>query len=156
HAEADRQPVAERARAEIDAGNLLHVRMVAERAAEARIVVEQLRIEIAEVGEDGIEPDCGMALAQDEAVAVRPFGIGGIEAQMGVVEGGEQLGSREGAGVVAGAADAGQPQRLQPHELGAIGEEVRGDVAPARARARTHSSVASAASRSSFSMWRTK
>src|SRR5262245_1187431 len=156
HAHADREPMAERTRAEIDSGNLLHVRMIAERTAEPRVVVEQLRIEIAEVGENRIEPDGRVALAQDEAVAVRPLGIGGIEAQMGVVEGGEQLGGREGAGIVAGAADARQPQRLQPHELGAIGQEIRCDVAPARARARTHSSVASAASRSSFSRWRTK
>src|SRR4029450_11879983 len=97
-----------------------------------------------------------MALAQDEAIAVRPFRIGGVEPQMGVVEGGKQLGGGEGAGIVAGATEGREAQRLHAHELGAGGQEVGRDVAAAGGEGCTHSLVASAASRSSFSRWRTK
>src|SRR5882724_3175003 len=156
HAEPDRQPVAERARAEVDAGDLLHVRMVAERTAEPRVAVEQFRIEIAEVGENWVEADGRMALAQDEAIAVRPFRLGGVEPQMRIVEGGEQLGCGERAGIVAGAADSCEAQRLQAHELGAVGQKIGRDIAAAGGEVCTHSLIVSAASRSSFSRWRTK
>ena len=112
--------------------------MVAERAAEPGVVVEQRLVEEAEIGQHRIEADRGVALAQDEAVAVRPVRLGGVEAQMGVVEGGEQLGRGERAGIVAGAGDARQPQGLQPHEAGAIGQELRRDVAAARQASFAH------------------
>ena len=136
HADRDREAVAERAGAEVDALDLLHVGMVAERAAQARVVVEQRRLEEAEVGQHRIEADRGVALAQDEAVAIGPVRARRIDPQMGVVERCEQLGRGERAGVVAGARDPGQPHRLQAHEAGAIGEELgRGVVAMPRSAA---------------------
>ena len=115
-------------------GDVLHVRVVAEGAAEPGVVVELARREEAEIGQDRIEPDRRVALAQHEAVAVRPVRLLRVEPQMRVVERGEQLGGGEGAGIVAGAGDARQPQGLQPHELGAIGQKGPRDVAPMRHR----------------------
>ena len=70
--DADRQAVAERSRAEVGAGDLAHVRVIAERAVQARVVVEERLREEADVGEDRIQADRGVALAEDEAVAVGP------------------------------------------------------------------------------------
>ena len=124
--------MAERAGAEVDAGDPLHVRVVAEGAAEARVVVERGGREEAEIGEHRVEADGGVALAQHEAVAVRPFRIGGVDPEMRVEERGEQLGGGEGAGIVAGAGDPAEPHGLEPDELGAIGEVLLGDVAATR------------------------
>src|SRR5579864_1628448 len=118
HPHRHRQPVPERAGAEVDPGDLAHVRVVAERAVQAGVVVEQLPIEEPNVGEHGVEADRGVALAEHEPVAVRPVRLLGSVVQLGVVEGGEQLGGGEGAGVVAGAGDPCEPDRFEAHELG--------------------------------------
>ena len=47
--------------------------MIAERAAQARIVVEPVFWEEAEIGQDREQPDRGVALAHQEAVALGPF-----------------------------------------------------------------------------------
>ncbi len=47
HADCDGQAMAERTRGEVDSRNLLHVRMIAERTAEAREIVERACREIA-------------------------------------------------------------------------------------------------------------
>ena len=64
HAEACRERVAERAGAEVDSRDARHVRMVAERIAQPRVLVEHLLREEVPVGEDRVEPDRGVALAQ--------------------------------------------------------------------------------------------
>ena len=66
--------MADRARAEIDARHLAHVRMIAERTAEPRIVVEPIFWEEAEIGEDREQADRGVALAHQETVASGHFG----------------------------------------------------------------------------------
>ena len=53
HADPDGEPVAERARREVDARDLPPVRVVAEDAAEAGERAEDVEVEEAEVGEDG-------------------------------------------------------------------------------------------------------
>src|SRR3546814_17824934 len=105
--------------------------MVAERDAEAGVVVEQRRVEEAEIRQHGIQADGGVALAEDEAVAVGPARLGRVETQMRVVQRGEQLGRRERAGVVAGAGAAAEPDRLLADEPGAVLEEAAADVAAA-------------------------
>ena len=121
--------MAQGARAEIDARDLLHVGVVAEGAAKAGEFVEQASIEKAQIGEHGVEADGRVPLAQDEAVPVRPLGAGGIDAELCVIEGSEHLGRRECARVVPRAGDAGEPHRLEAHEPRPVGEEIERDVA---------------------------
>jgi hypothetical protein len=47
---------------------------------------------------------------------------GGSASSRRVVQGGEQLGGRESAGVMARAGDFGEPDGLQPDELGPVGQ----------------------------------
>src|SRR5579884_2583465 len=136
HADAHRQAVAERARAEVDPGDLAHVRVVAEGAVEPGIVLEQRGVEEPDVGQDRVEADAGVTLAEDEAVTVGPAGLLGPVAQLRVVERGEQLGGRERAGVVAGAGDPRQPHGLQTDELGAVAQALEQLVALRRSAGR--------------------
>src|SRR3546814_4037166 len=57
---------------------------------------------------------------------------------MRVVQRGEQLGRRERAGVMAGAGDAAEPDRLLANEPGAVLEEAPADVASAALRPVRH------------------
>src|SRR5690606_30439036 len=61
HAEPDREPMPQRARGEVDSRHLLHVRMVAEGAAEARVLVQKAWVEEAQIRQHGIEADGGVA-----------------------------------------------------------------------------------------------
>src|SRR3954451_12262542 len=121
-AEAQRQPVPEGTGAEVDTGHLAHVRVVTEQAAEPGVVVEQALVEEADVSEQRVETNGGMALAEDEPVTVGPSRVLGAITELGAVQGCEQLGCGERPGVVPGAGDAGQPHGLPAHELGLLGE----------------------------------
>src|SRR5947209_18113202 len=91
HPDAHREPVTKRSGAEVDASDLAHVRVVAERAVQARVVMKKRAIEEANIGQDRIETDGGVALAEDESVALRPGRVLWPVAQLGVVQRREQL-----------------------------------------------------------------
>jgi hypothetical protein len=91
--------------------------VVAERAVQARVIVEERPVEEADVRKERIQADCGVALAEDEAVAVGPVRLVRPIPQDGVIERCEELGRGERRGVVAGTRDAREPHRLDPDEL---------------------------------------
>src|SRR5690606_19165164 len=109
-------------------GDLLHVWMIAEWAAKAGVVVQKLRIEEAEIGQNRVKPDRGVPLAEHEAVPVRPVRPGGGDPEMAVIERREQLRRGEGAGIMSRPGDPGEAHRLLADEPGALGQPLRGDV----------------------------
>ena len=64
--------MAERAGAEVDAGDAAHVGVVAERATEAGIRIQLLGWEEVETGQQRVERHGRVSLAEQEAVASRP------------------------------------------------------------------------------------
>ena len=75
HPDADRQPVAERARGEVDSRDAPHVRVIAERIAQPRVLVEQLRLDVAALGQQRIHADRDMSLGQDQPISLGPVRI---------------------------------------------------------------------------------
>jgi hypothetical protein len=71
HPDANRKPVAERAGRHLYAGYIVHVRVHAERALEAVIVVGELLVVEAGVQKHGGKPKERVALAEHEPVTVR-------------------------------------------------------------------------------------
>jgi hypothetical protein len=98
--------------------------MVAERAAEARVVIEQRAVEEPDVREERIQADRGVALAEDEAVTVGPVRLLGSIPQLRVVQRREELGGRERRRVVTGTGDPREPHGLEPDELRPIPESL--------------------------------
>ena len=123
HAAACGKRVADRARAEVDAGNLAPIGMVAKRAAEPRIVVQPFLREEIEIGEDRKESHRRMALPHEKAVAVRPLGLAAPQVHHVVVEDRKNLSGGEGRRVVAHLGDLDQSDCLKPREPGFIHEE---------------------------------
>ncbi|ODT76887.1 MAG: hypothetical protein ABS76_29390 [Pelagibacterium sp. SCN 64-44] len=95
HADAIGKGMADGAGAEIDAGHLAHVGVVAQGAAEARIIVQPFGREKIEIGEDREQPHRRMALAHQEAVAIRPIGLAASDIHDIVIERGEDFGAGE-------------------------------------------------------------
>src|SRR5439155_25105636 len=93
-----------------------------------------------------IQADGGVALAEDEAVAVGPVRLVRPVPQLGVIERREQLGRGEGARVVAGTRDPREPYRLEPDELRPVAQALD-QLLPLRRpsrrvlRARAHSAA---------------
>src|SRR5439155_3905486 len=108
--------------AEVDTGDLAHVGVVAERAAQPRVLVEERAVEEADVSEERIQADRRVALAEEEAVAVGPVRLVGPIPQLGVVQRREELGCGEGARVVPGARNSREPHRLEADELRAVAQ----------------------------------
>ena len=119
-ADADRQPLAERAGRGLDAGEPLHVGVPLERAADLAQGHDLVVREVAGLRERRVEHRRRMPLGEDEPVAVRPVGILGVVPQEPAeVEGRHDLGGRQRA---AGMARAGLGRHLQdvfPDRLGA-------------------------------------
>ena len=97
--------MAERAGRRLDAGNFCRFRMAAENGIAAAEGVERLVGNEALFGEHDILRDAAVALAQDHAVAARPFRLVGAIAQHVVVEHAHDLDERHrGADMAALAA----------------------------------------------------
>src|SRR6266508_4292853 len=105
---------------DLGTGGPSHVRVVGEGRAEAGVVVEHGRVEVAEVGEDRIEADHRVALGENEAVAVGPIRPRGVNPKRVVIEDREEIGAGEGAGVVAVLRDIDQIDGPNSDELGAL------------------------------------
>ena len=75
-----RQAMAKRAGGHVDAGRLVHVRVALQHAVEAAQRVQVRALEVALLGQGGIPDGAGVALGEDEAVAIGPVGPGWIDA----------------------------------------------------------------------------
>ena len=78
HAEAERQALAERTGGGFERGDEAPVGMALIDGAELAQRVQLVDGRVAALGHDGVEHRSGVALGEDEAVAVGPLGIGGI------------------------------------------------------------------------------
>src|ERR1700704_2480879 len=94
HAEADGKPMAEGARAGFDARNDCF-RMAAEKRIVMAEAIEFLEREEAPIGQDRVERQTAMALAQDEAVTLAPVRLGRVVAQEGGIEDADDFDQRE-------------------------------------------------------------
>src|SRR3990172_2218175 len=92
----------------LDAGRVLHHGVPLQAAAQLAERQQFVRGEVAGFGHGAVDEWCGVTLADDEPVAVRPLGVAGIVPHQAEVEGGQDLNGRERAGGVAGL-------RLQRH-----------------------------------------
>ena len=108
HADRDRQPVAERAAGDLDAGDERAVGVIAEPRVEAAEVGEALDVDEALGGEDGVVRRRAVALGEQEAVALGIVGLARVDAQDAVVEDPEHVERRERAPVVL--LVAGEPR----------------------------------------------
>src|ERR1700730_795692 len=119
HAKADGKPVAEGAGAGFDARND-RFRM----AAETRIVmakaIQVLEREEPPIGQDGVERQAAMALAQDEAVALAPVRLGRVVAQEVVVEGADDLNQGQGRPDTPSSAILDGPENQAPEISAAL------------------------------------
>ena len=108
--------MAERARREVDAGDAAHVRVITEWVAEAGVLVEQLRLDVAALGQQRVDADRDMSLGQDQPIAFGPVRIL-RQPHHSRVQGGEHLGRGIHARVVAAAGDVDQPDRLTADQV---------------------------------------
>ena len=101
-AEREREAHAERAGGHLDAGRLLHDGVALELAAELAERHQVFDREVAGLGQRPVDHRRGVALADDEAVAVGPEGVLRVVAHDAEVERGGDLDGGEGAAGVAG------------------------------------------------------
>src|SRR5581483_46262 len=94
HPDADRQSVAKRAGRGLDAWNLAALRMAAEDAVDAAEGVELFGLDETLVGEQRVEREAAVALAEDAAVALGPVRPRGVVAHHVVVEDAQDLDQR--------------------------------------------------------------
>ena len=104
-ADAHREPLSQRAGRDLDARRPGHVRMALQMGADLAKPHQVVGREVAVLGERGVLDRRGVALGEDEAVALRPLRVGGIVAEHPVVEGGDDVGGRERAVEVARLGD---------------------------------------------------
>src|SRR5690606_24897463 len=87
----------------LHAGQAAHVRMAFERTAELAQGLQLFLREVTGLGEDGVQQRGGVALAQDEAIALRRGGVLRIMAEEPTkVEANGDLDRRQRAGRMAG------------------------------------------------------
>ena len=87
----------------LDAGRGVDLAVPLEAALQLSEGHQLLDGEVAALGEDGVEDRRGVALAEDEAVAVRPVGALGVVAEDAKIESAEDLDGGEGTARVAAA-----------------------------------------------------
>ena len=120
HAGAVGQRVADGAGAEVHAGHLAHVGMVAQRAAQAGVVIQPCARKEILVGQHREQADGDMPLAHEEAVAVRPGGLARPQPHHAVVQRGEDLGAGKDGAVVADLGDLDQADGFEPDVAGLV------------------------------------
>ena len=118
HAGAVGERVADGAGTEIDARHLGHVGVVAQRAAQAGVAVQQFMRDEAMVDQHREQPHRGVALAHQEAVAVRPGRLARPQPHHVVIQRGKDLGARKDRAVVPDLGDLDQPDGFQPDVAG--------------------------------------
>ena len=85
HADADREIMPERTRAEIDPWHLAHDRVIGKRLVDLAEMFEPFDRVIAKIGQDRPQADADMALAEQKLVAIGRGGVLRIEPQRPVV-----------------------------------------------------------------------
>ncbi|MNK85587.1 hypothetical protein D3C87_1054720 [compost metagenome] len=118
HAQATGQGMADGTGRKIHPRHFAHVRVVAQRVTQARVVVEDLFLEETPFHQHRKQADRRVPLAHHETVAIGPFRLGKPQVHHVVIQRGEQLGGRKHRGVVADLGDFDQPDGFQPNELG--------------------------------------
>ena len=108
--------MADGAGGKIDARHLAHVWVIAEWISQARVAVQHVGRDIAELGENREQTDGRMTLAHQEAVAVRPFRVCRKPHHV-VIECREDFGGGKYRRVMSDFRDFDEPDRFQPHEL---------------------------------------
>ena len=91
-----------------------HVRVALEPRVGAVEGQQLLDREVAAQRHRRVQPDRGVALGQDEAVAVRPGGLVGSDPQLVEVQRGQHVGGRQRAAQVPGAGVVDGPDHLDP------------------------------------------
>jgi hypothetical protein len=97
NAHAHREALAERPGRDLNPGCARHVRMALQVRADLAQPHQVVGGEVAVLGERRIQDRRGVALGEDEAVALGPARVPGIVAEDPVVEGGDDVGRRERA-----------------------------------------------------------
>ena len=93
--DAHRQALPERAGGDLDPGGAAHVRMPLELGADLPQPHQVLEREVAVLSERRVLDRCGVALAEHEPVAGRPFRVVGVVTEHPVVERGDDVRGRE-------------------------------------------------------------
>ena len=110
HADRDRHAVAERPGIGLDAGQVVAVGVAVQSRQRAHIGRQQVTRKVARFGKGGVEGAGAVALAHDEAVAVRRPRLGGVVAEHAEIEGRQYIRYRE---IAAGVPLARGEDHLQ-------------------------------------------
>ena len=103
HADAGGEPLAERAGRHLQPRQRVHVGVALQAGVGG---VERLQLvdrEVAAHGENGVEGDRGVPLAEDEAIPLRPIGLAGVDAHLIEVEGHQEIGGGQRPAEVPGS-----------------------------------------------------
>jgi hypothetical protein len=123
---AHRQALAERSRRDLHTRGGAHVRMALEHRADLAELLELGVREVAVLGKRRVEDRRGVALGEDEAVALGPVGPLRVVAEDPEVERGDDVSRRERAVEVAGLGDREHPHAVDPQHGGPALELGRG------------------------------
>ncbi|MNH95316.1 hypothetical protein D3C73_479570 [compost metagenome] len=126
HTQATGEGVTDGPGGEVDAGHFAHVRVIAQRAAQAGVFIEPFLREHPQVSQDRELTYGGVALAHQEAVAARPFRLFGTDRHHVVVQRREQFGGGKHRGVVAGLGDFDQADGFKANEFRPVLERLDG------------------------------
>ncbi|MNT53482.1 hypothetical protein D3C72_1905690 [compost metagenome] len=103
---------------EVDARDLAHIGVIAQRAAQPGVAVKQFAVDKAVVGQHREQPHGRMPLAHQEPVAVGPLRLAGTQAHHVVVQRGKDLRAREHRAVMPDLGNLYQTDCLQPDVAG--------------------------------------
>ena len=118
HAERERNAFAQRSRRSLQRRKKAHVRMALVHRAQLAKRVQLVRGTVSGLGHHRVEHRRGVALGQDKAVAVRPFGIGGIVPHDAEVEREQNFNGRKRSARMPGARRANHFDNRPAHALG--------------------------------------
>src|SRR5699024_4963985 len=116
HTRTVRQSVPDRAGAEINTGYPRHIWVITEGTAQARVCIQLLCIEIAEIGEYREDPHSCVTFSDHEPVPIRMVRKSRGNPHHRVVQHRQSLSCREHRAVVPSLRDLNQPNRLCPYE----------------------------------------
>ena len=98
----------QRSRTEIDSAHLSHIGVIPKRTSETRVRLELGRVEIAQIGENGVEPNGCMTFAQDKAITFRPFWTSRIKLELVIVKSCQYFCSLKRPTVVSGTGNSSE------------------------------------------------
>ena len=112
HAARDGQPVAERPGVGLDAGHLVHVRVPAQFRAVRPVGVQDALVQEPPFGQRRVEGQALVAGRKHKPVALRPVRALRVDPHDLEVEGGQNVGARQGTADVSGPAGSQHPQNI--------------------------------------------